>query len=253
MEGCSLAIKYDTVFYPHSREEAHRENRVEMWRDSYRANIDCAKAIDAATREDWMGVRLKKDCAQKVLADYGFKRVSYVLANTIQKAEWDGRYGKSNKAWAKSIFVPPDEVNGYFTLNAHPCIIENFVNQTRAAYQALNLFGQEHCEQDSAELDYEGKVLILSPDTLKEDCWNPESQLWLAQSGFGCDPNASGRKILATCLSDGETASWNRHEFTGVIRDDQLPDWAQERLEQLQNPEQEQSSAGMGGMEMGMS
>jgi hypothetical protein len=245
-----LAIKYDAAFYPHSREYAQRENRIDMWRESYRANIDCARAIDAATREDWMGVRLKKDCAQKVLDDYGFKRVSFVLANTIQMADWDGRYGKSNKEWAKSIFVPPDEVNGYFAVTAHPCIIENFVNQTRAAYQTLGLFGPEHCEQDSAQLDFAGKVLVLSPDTLKEDCWRQEDQLWLAKSGFGCDPDASGRKILATCLSDGETAYWNRHEFVGVIRDEQLPEWAREKLEQLQNPEQEQSSVEMGGMEM---
>jgi hypothetical protein len=245
-----MAIKYDSVFYPHSREEAQREGRIDMWRESYRANGDCAKAIDDATREDWMGVRLKKDCAQKVIDDYGFKRVSFVLANTIQQADWDGRYSKSNKEWAKSIFVPPDEVNGYFTANAHPCIIENFVNQTRAAYQALNLFGPEHCEQDSAEMDFEGKVLILSPDILKEDCWNQESQLWLAKGGFGCNPNASGRKVFATCLSDGEKGKWNRHDFTGVIRDECMPDWAREKLEQFQNPDQEQGPSGMGGMEL---
>ncbi|MDR0951509.1 MAG: DUF3849 domain-containing protein, partial [Oscillospiraceae bacterium] len=78
--------------------------------------------------------------AQKVLNDYGFKRVNYVLANTIQMADWDGRYGASNKEWAKRIFVPPDETNGYFALNAHPCIIENFVNQTRARPRKLHIF-----------------------------------------------------------------------------------------------------------------
>jgi hypothetical protein len=56
--------------------------------------------------------------------------------------------------------------------------------------------------------------------------------------------------VFATCLSDGETAKWNRHDFTGVIRDEHLPDWAREKLEQMQNPEQEQSSPEIGGMEM---
>jgi hypothetical protein len=197
-----------------------------------------------------MGVRLKKDCAQKVLNDYGFKRVSFVLANTIQQADWDGRYGASNKEWAKSIFVPPDETNGYFALNAHPCIIENFVNQTRTAYQDLNLFSSEHCEPSENATDYTGKVLVLSPGVLKEECWRQEDQLWLAESGFGCSPDTSGRAVYATCLGDGERCRWNRSDFLGVIKEELLPEWAQEKLEQLQNTGQEQENSGMGGMEM---
>ena len=39
------------------------------------------------------------------------------------------------------------------------------------AYGKLELFGPEHCEPNSYEsLDYEGRVLVLSPDTLKESC-----------------------------------------------------------------------------------
>ena len=38
---------------------------------------------------------------------------------------------------------------------------------------------------------------------------------------------------------------WNRHEFIGVLDEKHLPDWAQEKLMELQG-----QNAGMGGMEM---
>ena len=76
-------------------------------------------------------------------------------------------------------------------------------------------------------------MLILSPDTLRESYWQPENQLWLALSGFGCQPHARGRSVLCTCLGDGETTRWNRSEFVGIIRDECIPDWAAEKLAEL--------------------
>ena len=108
------------------------------------------------------------------------------------------------------------------------------VDQYRAAYQALGLFSPNQCEPDSFEkLDYEGKVLVLSPDTLKESCWKPENQLWYAHDGFGCSPTAIGRSIRCTCLNDEEMARWNRTDFTGVLKEEFLPDWAREKLQEL--------------------
>ena len=57
-------------------------------------------------------------------------------------------------------------------------MLDGFVSFYRKAVQALNLFGAEHCVGDRAEQDYTGKVLVLSPDTLKESCWSQENQLW---------------------------------------------------------------------------
>ncbi len=88
-------------------------------------------------------------------------------------------------------------------------------------------------------------MLVLSPDTRKESCWTPQNQLWLAHDGFGCSPHAVGRSIRCTCLGDGEQTRWNRTDFTGVLKEEFLPGWAREKLEELQG-----QNAGMGGMEM---
>ncbi len=244
-----------SYLYPYSREEAKRLKQIDLWRDSRKENIACKNAIEGAIRRDFDGMRLKVECAESVLAAYGYKRVSWVLANTVQQKDWDGRFSRENKEWAKRTYIPPDKdsamdqnYNLDFVADSHPAVLDGFVNQYRRAYQALGLFDHTHCEPDSGDLDYEGKVVVLSPRTLKESCWSPQDQLWLATGGFGCGPDSSGRAVFATCLADGEKTRWNRTDFVGVLKESLLPDWAQERLSELQ--EQKQGGSGMGGMEM---
>ena len=129
--------------------------------------------------------------------------------------------------------------------------LDAFVSQVREAYDRLELFGPEQCEPDSFEkLNYEGKVLVLSPDTLKESCWNARAQLWYAHDGFGCSPTAIGRSIRCTCLGDGEMTRWNRTDFVGVLKEEFLPEWAREKLMELKGQEQNDVPPTMGGMTM---
>lgn len=64
-----------------------------------------------------------------------------------------------------------------------------------------------------------------------------------AHDGFGCRPHAIGRSVRCTCLGDGETTRWNRHEFIGVLDEKYLPDWAREKLMELTAPRQEEPAA----------
>ena len=128
--------------------------------------------------------------------------------------------------------------------------LEALIRQIRTAYQALGLFGPEHCTGDPSTLDYEGKVLVLSPGALRESHWSPRDQLWLAESGFGCSPTARGQAVYAVCLGDGEKLRWDRSDFIGALDEQYLPDWAAEKLAELQGPQQEQPEAPSGGMEM---
>ena len=50
--------------------------------------------------------------------------------------------------------------------------------------------------------------------------------------------------MRCTCLGDGETTRWNRHEFIGVLDEKCLPDWAREKLMELTAPRQEEPAAG---------
>lgn len=242
-------MENNVYLYPHSWAEAHRLGEAALWDASFHANVSCARDIEAAIRVccDSRGA-LKPEASQKVLERWGFKRTNFVLANTMEGLGFDReQLSVENRDWQSKACVPPDRGhNRYFEVDTALLYLDTFISQVREAYGKLELFGPEHCEPNSYEaLDYEGRVLVLSPDTLKESCWTPQNQLWLAHDGFGCSPHAVGRSIRCTCLGDGEQTRWNRTDFTGVLKEEFLPGWAREKLEELQG-----QNAGMGGMEM---
>ena len=240
----------DTYLYPYSSAEARERNELSLWRESHKANIACRNAIEDAIRQNFDGMNLQTDCLKAVLDEYGFKRTAWVLANTLHELKWDGRFSYANKHWAEKIYIPTDlNHNSDFVVRSHPAVLDGFVTFYRKAVQALNLFGAEHCIGDRAKQDFTGKVLVLSPEALREQYWGQDYQLLYARSGFGCAPHSSGRAVFATCLSDGETARWNREDFIGVLDEKYLPDWAREKLEEMMTQEQTDAPT-MGGMKM---
>ena len=230
-------MEIEVPVYPYSQTEANRLGEIKLWRDSYRANIGCKEAIEQSIRASFDGMHLNEDCVDTVIERFGYKRTTFVLANTLKEKDFDGRFHEQNKEWAKQFYIPPDRNhNCSFTVESHPAVLDGFISLYRQRLDALDMFNSQHCIPDSrAALDYQGKVLVMSTDTLRETYWEPKYQLWYAHDGFGCSPKSLGRSIRATCLADGECVRWNRSEFIGVIQDKYLPDWAREQAERLQS------------------
>ena len=235
--------KDHAYLYLSSFSEAKRQNEVALWRASHLENIACKQTIEEAIRRDFDGMHLDRDCARSVIDKFGFKRVGWVLSATLQQKQYDGRFSPQNKTWAASTFIPPCDRNYEFTVESHPAVLDGFVNAFQEAQAELKLFNGSQCD-DMTGQELEGKVLVMSPFTLKESYWAPENQLWLATGGFGCAPNAAGRAVYATCLGDGERTRWNRSDFIGILKEEHLPDWARESLEQIRR-EDPAESAGM--------
>ena len=222
---------------------------MQDWRDSHRENCDCARAIERAIADHYHD-NLLDDGTKDVIDRYGFDRVNWVLANTLQEKSHDGRFSQVNKEWSKGFFIPDDDVRWHYCVESHPGLTNVFVDQARQAWQALGLFEPASCiSEKDGEINYRGKLLVLKPITLKESCRTPENQLFLAEGGFGCSPNSRGRKVFGKFLIDGEETHFNRDNFLGVIRDECIPAWAAERLAELAHPE-ENAAEGitMGGM-----
>lgn len=243
--------------YRGSYDEAVRLHETELWEKSFRENVACARAIEKALRGEYAKTGpLPPDCAAKVLKEYGFKRVNFVLASTVLDMKdlplVPAMLGKDTIAWAEKSGTVPDAVYGHFCcVEAPENLLTAFLRQTQEAYMALGLFDRSHCSTGMYEENVEGKVLVMDPSTLKESCWRQEDQLWLAEGGFGCDPKSSGRAIYAVCLSDGEKTRWNREDFLGVLDEQHLPEWAAQKLEELRAQEQRPAeSPGQGGMTM---
>ncbi len=99
------------------------------------------------------------------------------------------------------------------------------------------LFTIEDCNKDSHYNEvYEGKIIVMRPEALKKQYRNIHYQLWLGNSGFGCDPSLTGRAVFATCLLDEEYSEWRRENFLGTIKPEVLPDWARLKLSQIKPP-----------------
>lgn len=236
--------------YPYSFSEAKRLNELDRWKESHKENVACKNAIEEAIRSGFDGMHLSADCAKSIIGQFGYHRTAYVLANSLKTKEYDGRFSHGNHDWAKRTYIPSDrEHSAAFAVDSHPAVLDGFVNQFRRAYQSLGVFDHTHCLPDPNKQDFEGKVIVLSADTLNESHLTPQDQLWLCTGGFGSHANSRGRAVFAICLFDEEKARWNREDFVGVLADSQLPDWAREKLEQLQGQKESEAPA-MGGMTM---
>lgn len=84
--------------YLNSLREAKRYDEAPKWLESHRLNVACKDAIEEAIRKGFDGMHLDRDCAKGVIEAYGFKRVGWVLSNTIQQKNDDGRFSPYNKS-----------------------------------------------------------------------------------------------------------------------------------------------------------
>ena len=117
---------------------AREHGELEQFRQSNVANIACRAAIEKAIAENFDGMRLRADAAELVLSEFGTERVLFVLANTVQHKDWDGRFSRENKAWAAAFVIEPDVVMGMdrrlqFVVNSHPAVLDGFITMTRKA------------------------------------------------------------------------------------------------------------------------
>ena len=96
--------KPEALIYRETANYAYEAGELESYRASLAANVECRRAIEAAISSNYGDNRLDADAAVKsVLEQFSPERVRYVLANTIQQKDFDGRIPQPLKEWAKSI------------------------------------------------------------------------------------------------------------------------------------------------------
>ena len=251
--------------YRHSFEEARHLNEIDKWRESFAENQRCRDFMDNLVREHFDGLHIKGEIPQKTLAEFGFDRTRWVLANHIQHYDYDGRFSPQNKAWADGIYISrPDESdlkkdphlrdrNTELLLNSHNTLVNYLAGQVQQRYADLNLYDHRHrMEGNVHDQDFSGKLLIIRADVLNESARTPENQLFFCNgSGFGCKPHSSGRAVYGEFLIDGEKTRFNREDFIGICDDRYLADWEKEKLDELQaaGAPEETEGQGMTGME----
>ena len=227
-------MKEYKILYPWSREGALRSNEMELWRESYTENCKCARAIEQIINKNYRDNRLNEEGAKQAISEFGYDRVNWVLANTVQENIHDGRYSEENKSWSRRFRIPRDEnfKNYTFALTTHPGLVNVFIRQVQKEWEKLGLYTAEDCYDEVT--DYTGKVVAICPETLKDEYKTPEDQLFYAMSGNGCRAETLGRKIYGKFLNDdSENVCFLRSEIIGVVKLEILPDWAKEKYAEL--------------------
>ena len=124
-----------TPLYKGSYEYAYQHGEGDQHIASNRANIACKEAIETAIASHYHDNRLDTQAAVRdVVKQFGYERMFYVLANTVQTQETDGRVSQSNKKWAQSIPVAFERGKrdvSYLITRTHPGLLDMFVSKAR--------------------------------------------------------------------------------------------------------------------------
>lgn len=225
--------------YPRSFESAKRNNELAEWRESHALNINCKSAIEKAIALHIDPTNLMEFTSKAVREQYGYDRLNWVLANTVQHNKDSDGFSPENKEWAKKFYIDRNKNKNHtldFVVNTRPEYLDGFINQARQEYMALNLFDHTHCLPDDHEQDYTGKVVIINPKMLADEYKSPDWQLFLATGGNGCRPHAIGRSVSGHFLKDGESNNYWRTDIIGVLDEKHLPDWAEKILNPTESP-----------------
>ena len=119
--------------YKESYKYAYEHGEGDQHIASNRANIACKEAIEKAIVGHYHDNCLDVVAAVRdVVKRFGYERMLYVLANTVQTQGGDGRVSQSNKKWAQSIpvvFEGGRRDVSYLITRTHSGLLDMFVSQ----------------------------------------------------------------------------------------------------------------------------
>ena len=124
--------KPEVPVYRETANYAYESGELESYRASLAANEKCRSAIETAISDNYAENRLDADAAVKsILEQFSPERVRYVLANTIQQKDFDGRIPQPLKEWAKSVEVCSESASRFLVDKPNPGLTALFVDAFR--------------------------------------------------------------------------------------------------------------------------
>jgi len=145
--------------YKYPAAYARENNELEQYHASYKANVACKNAIETAIRDNYRDNCLGKEAVKQVADQFGYERMFFVLANTVQRKDFDGRISHNNKDWAKTIHVFEDknyfgeDRRSSFEVDAvNPGLTDIFINQARREYLLTQPLTKKDIQAEAARL-----------------------------------------------------------------------------------------------------
>ena len=97
------------------------------------------------------------------------------------------------------------------------------------------------CTPISSDDDLNGKVVVIRPDFLRREYRSATNQVMFCDGGFGASPNSRGSACYCVNLYTGKTSRFERRDILGILKDDQIPKWAQHSLKYYQAERQKKT------------
>ena len=170
----------DVPVYRKTANYAYEAGELDMYRASRDANMACKEAIEAVISKNFSNNHLSTEAAvTSVFEQFSPDRVQYVLANTIQHKENDGRIHQSLKDWASEIEVCPEDANFFIVDKVNPGLVSLFVievnrqveEMAREAEELLPVYDREteilydvlaELEMKDIELSFDADGLVAT-------------------------------------------------------------------------------------------
>ena len=185
------------------------------------------------------------DNEKRMIQDYEVKTAIHIGEKEIVFAEniaSDDPYMVCDCSWANplSMEVYSNAVGSRDYIEA----MEAFVSRVTAAVEQVKdqrvergITGEpltaSDCIPGSNSEHYEGKLIIIKPESMTASARTADQQLLVATGGNGCNPNARGQAVFCKDLFTGKTLRWERYDVAGIAAPERIPAWAQEKLQAL--------------------
>ena len=129
-EAAKLYI--ESPIYRQTAQYAMEHGERDAYFASRRAFEACGRAIDENVNSHFDGKYLSDGVVQDVLTKFSAERVTLVLACTVRHKEWDERFSRTNREWAKTIDTSCMGKEPYYCMaEAHPAVLDGFISMFR--------------------------------------------------------------------------------------------------------------------------
>lgn len=151
---------WQSPLYTQSGAYASEHGELDAYRSSNKANLACKEAIYRAIRDSYHDNCLDtKEAVRQVVDAFGYDRTFYILALTVRHMDWDARFSRDNKEWAKTIPVPSDKdawgddrTVQYIVSQSHPGLVDLFIDRARKDFLLTQPLTAEEIKAEAARL-----------------------------------------------------------------------------------------------------
>lgn len=113
--------------------------------------------------------------------------------------------------------------------------VDTAISERKTVHVPLTPILQEQCFALFEDYHIINKVVAVRLGSLRYEHRRADRQLILVEAGHSAQGNARGTGVFGRNLYTGRRCGrWERQDIQGVVRPEELPDWAKDRLKVIQ-------------------